>query len=159
MSHTSKDHNLDAATRRRDYLCRKTAANALAGVVGCATLCFMVFAALLGVPLALMFIMFGASHGFQALPQFLFVGALILAAICGLSVLGSRLYNRLDQTARFIPYVPPVQDQIAALPADEILLRGSNQPAASKDELLRADQRIQQSTADELLRYCERAQE
>ena len=37
-----------------------------------------------------------------------------------------------------LAYVPPVAEQIAALPAEEILLRGSDQPAATPDELLRA---------------------
>src|SRR5689334_14712163 len=32
------------------------------------------------------------------------------------------------------PYVPPVREQIAALPANEVLVRGSERPEATSDE-------------------------
>ena len=50
-----------------------------------------------------------------------------------------------------IPYVPPVAEQLAALPANEILVRGSDEPAAAASELVRpASDR--ETVSDELLR-------
>lgn len=37
-----------------------------------------------------------------------------------------------------LPYVPPVREDIGSLPAEEILVRGSEQPAAAPEEMLRA---------------------
>ena len=50
--------------------------------------------------------------------------------------------------------VPPVREQIAiaALPADEVLLRGSDQPTAEPGELLRAAHEGMETPADQLLR-------
>ena len=60
----------------------------------------------------------------------------------------------LDNTrkAKSIPYVPSVADPLAALPADEILLRGSNQPSVRPDELLRPAQVGTETAPEELLR-------
>jgi hypothetical protein len=56
----------------------------------------------------------------------------------------------IDKIAR-IPYVPPV---IADnLPADEILVRGSDEPSVGQsDVLLRAAQQVQETAKEELLR-------
>ena len=49
--------------------------------------------------------------------------------------------------------VPPVAEQLAALRADEVLLRGSFQPAPEPSELLRAARESNQMDAElELLR-------
>jgi len=42
--------------------------------------------------------------------------------------------------------------QLAALPADEILVRASDQPTATPDELLRAAQAATKTNSEELLR-------
>jgi len=51
-----------------------------------------------------------------------------------------------------LSYVPPVAEQIAALSADEILLRGSDEPAIGPEELLRAARAGTAEQAEELLR-------
>lgn len=51
-----------------------------------------------------------------------------------------------------IEYVPPVREQIAALRAHEILLRGADEPDTTPDELLRAAQAGMAEPAEELLR-------
>lgn len=59
---------------------------------------------------------------------------------------------RTANEAKSIPYVPPVAEQIAALPAEEILVRGSEQPAAPSGELLRAARAGIDTEPTELLR-------
>ncbi len=49
-------------------------------------------------------------------------------------------------------HVPPVAEQIAALPAEEILVRGSDSPATLSGELLRAAQSGAETGDGELLR-------
>ena len=64
-------------------------------------------------------------------------------------------FAALDVFARRLPtisYVPPVSDQIAALPAEETLLRGSDEPAAGPGELLRAAQSGTLQPSKDLLR-------
>jgi hypothetical protein len=62
------------------------------------------------------------------------------------------LWRSSAKAAKAIPYVPPVREQIAALPADEVLLRGSDPPVARPDELLRAARQGTQTGAEELMR-------
>lgn len=54
--------------------------------------------------------------------------------------------------AKAIPYVPPVAEQLAALPAEDILVRGSDQPPAAPGELLRAASGTEETKAAELVR-------
>ena len=49
-------------------------------------------------------------------------------------------------------HVPLVAEQLAALPAEEILLRGSYQPVAAPDELLRVAHDRAETEAEELVR-------
>ena len=58
-----------------------------------------------------------------------------------------------------IEYVPPVAEQLAALPAADVLLRGSDQPAAAPDELLRPAHEGMETDAEELLRAGQGADE
>jgi hypothetical protein len=51
-----------------------------------------------------------------------------------------------------IAFVPPVHEQIAVLPAEVILLRGSEQPAPTPEELLRAARVGSETAKEELLR-------
>lgn len=51
-----------------------------------------------------------------------------------------------------LPCVPPVREQLAVLPADEVLLRGSEMSAAAAAELLRAAHNADNSSDDGLLR-------
>jgi hypothetical protein len=54
--------------------------------------------------------------------------------------------------AKDLPYVPPVAEQLAALPANEILLRRSERPIVQRDEFLRAAQAGSTTVTKELLR-------
>jgi succinate dehydrogenase/fumarate reductase cytochrome b subunit len=73
-------------------------------------------------------------------------------AFIGLGVYG--LYHLRDATedAKEIAYVPPVAVQIAALPAEQVLVRCSAGPPAKREELLRAAQEGAVVPEDELLR-------
>ena len=77
---------------------------------------------------------------------------LFLLLSVSLGPLGVKLWQLTSKRAKTMPYVPPVADQIAALPAEDILVRGSGQPAAASGELLRAAQVGGTSDATELLR-------
>ena len=149
----------DGAKKRQDYLRRKAAANTLAYAAGFATLCFVALAVVLGIPLALLLVGQVVTGGFARFVVNYLVGLLLLAVLAGMSLLGNRVYESLDQKARFIPYVPPVQDQIARLPANETLLRGSEQPAAPHTHLLRAARHGAALSPTELLRAEQQPQE
>lgn len=66
-----------------------------------------------------------------------------------------RFYRYLQQSRQdeeALLYVAPVRDQvIAALPADEVLLRGSDQPVAKPDALVRAAHEVKETSSEELL--------
>src|SRR5207302_1455516 len=57
----------------------------------------------------------------------------------------------LRTASKPLPYVPPIREQIPSLPADEILLRGSQVSPALPEELLRPAGR-QETPAQEMLR-------
>jgi hypothetical protein len=69
-----------------------------------------------------------------------------------ITLLGIWNLREAKQIAERASYVPPVKEQIEALPAEEVLVRGSDQPAATCDELLRATNEVSQTPAEELLR-------
>ena len=49
-----------------------------------------------------------------------------------------RLFAQAHRKAQAITYVPPIREQIATLPADAVLLRGSDEPVTPPYELLRS---------------------
>jgi hypothetical protein len=63
---------------------------------------------------------------------------------------GERVVTDLEQKARSIPYVPPVS--LDSLPAEEVLVRGAEPPAAMSETLLRATVKDEATKAEELLR-------
>ena len=78
-------------------------------------------------------------------------GPWIVAALM-VGVSGSLGWARVVVRGDAIPYVPPVAEQIAALPVADVRVRGSDQPAATPEELLRAAQAGTAEPAEELLR-------
>jgi len=112
------------AKRRRTYLWTKAAANTLAAI---GTIVFFLFAAL--------FVVFVALGLWTQLPSYF-----MLAVIGGISGVGGIVWRVSLNLARAVPHVPPVREQIASLPANEILVRSSAEPAALPEELLRAAQ-------------------
>ena len=69
-----------------------------------------------------------------------------------LGVMFRRLKNYEMRRAASISYVPPVREQIAALSAEEVLVRASDPPTATPMELPRAAHEATQTAAEELLR-------
>ena len=80
---------------------------------------------------------------------FFLVAALLIGSI---GYLGFQLIRTANKMTDDNLYVPTVRDQIAYLPAGEVLLRGSDQPAATSSELLRAAHEGTRTDAEELLR-------
>jgi hypothetical protein len=89
------------------------------------------------------------GQGLGLLPFMIFVPPFLC-----ISVMLYRLSCSQSQRAASISYVPPVHEQIANLPADEVLVRGSGEPAAP-GELLRAAHDVVETQAEELLRPTE----
>ena len=131
------------AKKRREYLRKK----ARTGIGGTATAGISIG---LGLVAALLIFAAVQNIGFSR-------GNIVLFAFLAFAVLAVAVYFghvsvSSFKEARAIPYIPPVREQIAALPADEVLLRGSDQPAASPVELLRAAHDGTETEAGELLR-------
>jgi hypothetical protein len=133
---TYRDQLKDAAKNRRKYLVRQHIETALA-VIGALFICLAFFGVLL------------AGRGFLAdtVPAiFVFLVAVAIGRF------GWWFCHIRCKVANSLPYVPPVAEQLAALPVEEVLLRGSVQPAAEHEELLRAAHEGAQMDAAELLR-------
>lgn len=122
----------DLAAKRRAYL--KTQGEAYIVVAVMAVLCLS----------ALSDIVQRAPH----LPIPILSVAVMLASVGGMIHIAMR---QLKQ-AKEVPYVPPVREQAAALPAEEVLVRGSERPAPATDELVRAAAAADPVAAEELLR-------
>ena len=101
---------------------------------------------------------FAVCSGFIAIIAvigFLMFGDYLLALCFGLGISGMTLFFALlsrssIREARTLPSLPP--EQIAALPADQILVRGSEEPATIPEELLRAATKGTAIPSQELLR-------
>lgn len=143
----------DRHRSRRHYLW-KAASNRCALVVGCALVVFSGF-------------MLWPSYGsfwlvvqiYFALPSQM---RIFLRAICsptayftcfGLAaIFGVWLSFRSAKRIKAIPYVPPIQSRLDALPASETLVRGSEEPRYAPHELLRATRAGVDAAANDLLR-------
>jgi len=69
--------------------------------------------------------------------------------------MAARYYRFLVEARRELaelPVVPPVRAQVAQLPAEEVLLRGSEAGAAQQGELLRAASEAPDTPQEDLLR-------
>src|SRR4051812_26784534 len=126
---THKEPVKDLAKKRREYLLKRGET----GTKGCG-----------GLVLALSF---GSLFLWILLSQFEAITSkspwLYPACLIGIPIsyylmsVGIRLRRRAADQAQAVTYVPSVRKQLAALPAEEILVRGSDQPAATPEELLR----------------------
>lgn len=145
----------DRAKLRREYLWKKTTSN-LQMLVGIALL-------LVGGPLALFFLavlLVAVVLCRNDMDLLWHVGRLqIMLYASGFLLMGALSYTG-HKTCLFaakksvgLAYVPPVDEQIATLPVNEVLLRASQVSAASPEELLRPAGR-QETNAKELLRRC-----
>jgi hypothetical protein len=147
MSEPPRRQLRDVERRRRDYVVKKP----WFGVTALFLISICSGFGLCGAYLA--YSIFFSSQGADlpwTLPAY-------LLAIPAAFVLGGAFVARhCVKKATAIPYVPPVREQLAWLPADEVLLRGSDEPAATADELLRAAAHATETPAEELLRATER---
>ena len=146
MDQSSNIPVIDPVKKRREYLRSKWLAYA-----GLILVCILGGSTVLAIS--------GAAIGFVVLTTtpnsaFRHLGTGLIIAIPTLVLMGYvNAYKSQVKKARAIPYVPPVAEQISSLPSDEILLRGSDQPAATPEQLLRAAERAGMETApEELLR-------
>jgi hypothetical protein len=141
----------DAAKKRRDYVWR-TAVFELRVKVFTNLAVGLWVITVLACPLDLVLLVRAAVPGYPAS----WLSASIwttLTLFCGA---GGYAYTRMAEasrcSARTLKYIPPVAEQLAALPAKEILVRGSDQPALAPDELLRAAREGEATEARELMR-------
>jgi hypothetical protein len=81
------------------------------------------------------------------------LGLMSIIAVSGLIALRAGIWaNERIVDLEDVPYVPTVAEQIAALPAEEVLLRSSDQPIPLPEELLRPAHAGAGDMAEELLR-------
>jgi hypothetical protein len=66
--------------------------------------------------------------------------------------LGWRLLRSTIDRVSSMPYVPPVREQISAMAAESVLVRGSAAPADDRGELLRAGAFLDERHGESLLR-------
>ena len=75
-----------------------------------------------------------------------------MTVVASIGFVASRQLIRAAKDKAEQYYAAPVHEQIAALPAEEILVRSSKQPTAAPEELLRAAHAGEVDSAQELLR-------
>jgi len=145
MNQIAKDRTREAAKRRREYLTKKGTAYTAAGICG-----FIASAGFAVATLALLGILCAALNVI-GLSDWVFV---VIFGLCGLAVGTVGYFGSWHGKTRGdrVPYVPPVAEQLLALPADEVLVRASAEPAAPPEELLRAAQVGMANHAEQLLR-------
>ena len=88
-------------------------------------------------------------------PAWLLAGAIGAVLTWWSARMAARYYRFLVEARRELaelPVVPPVRAQVAQLPAEEVLLRGSEAAAAQQGELLRAADKGSDTPKDDLLR-------
>lgn len=133
----------DAARKRREYLRSVAQAELAAGVALSVAVVFGLVSAC-SLFVALLLWSMGNATGIS-----LAIGLVLYAFV---SFGGWKYRQAYARKARSIPYVPPVAEQIANLPAEEILVRGAEEPTVTPEELLRATCAAAEVSSDELLR-------
>lgn len=147
MNQTHRDQVKDPATKRREYLLGTTTAHLFATVGAIAAVGFGILTVIAVIPLAYVFYL-----GSGVNTPFAVMNIAVVMLLGVLTALSVRLFKISDKKLDALNYVPPVREQVANLPADEVLLRGSNQPTATPEELLRSAQAGIETDAQELLR-------
>ena len=144
MKHMHQEPLLDAAKKRREYLRKK--ANASGAIVMVCVIGGLTVAGLLGILIqGVLFTPVNSPYRPLGMAVVIIIPSLILVGFIN-------AFKSEVNRARSIIYVPPVREQVAALSADEVLLRGSEPPTATRDELLRAAHPVTASVSRELLR-------
>lgn len=135
----------DGAEKRRKYLQTIVEAKTL----GCIGWIFMVGFGLPTLLLAAGSVVSGIL-GHDITPTI--VGLVLALFLGGMAYLGFHCIGNANKMADDNLYVPPIREQIANLPSNQILLRGSEQPAALPGELMRAVHAGDSNSEEELLR-------
>jgi hypothetical protein len=142
--HTAKVPLKDLAKKRRRYIVARFGTRA-AGCAGAA------IAVIFGVTTIIVLLSIVAWDGrSDAVNTMREMCAALLTA--GVTCLGIKAAQDANDRIFRMPYVPPAGEQVAALPAVEVLLRSSDEPAAAPEELLRAAQAKIEQRANQLLR-------
>ena len=131
----------DTAKKRWEYL-RKTVAANVQRLLG--AVC-VVTSVLLG--LSVFWIIAPTTNNSD---QFGVLFYAVLVIVGAGSSVGVSPYTSANCDARRFPYVPPVAEQFATLPAEAILVRGSDQLSAAPEELVRAAVYSDETSASEL---------
>lgn len=136
----------DAEDKRRGYLDTKRLLNTLAMILAYVTL--GVAPAILICAAADLYWMASEGRGGSIAdrPTILFFTALAVGSV------SARLWRHFARESEQLAYVPPVEEQIAALPVEEVLVRGADGPEATSSELLRPARSDPNPEGAELLR-------
>lgn len=140
----------DRVKMRREYLEDKTAAAAqrIAGIV--LTVFCTLAAFVYGISALLQIVVWTLVRNLY-MPTETMITRLVLLLLFSLGAfLGLHIF-RTAEWEKSISYVPPVREQLPTLPAEEVLLRGSQTSPAAPEQLLRAAG-SEQTPAEELLR-------
>jgi hypothetical protein len=122
----------DRTRKRRQYLLKKAQANTLTymGATLALACCGIWLVGLIGILKnrellldAVVRRMEGPLIGLVGLFQFLVLGTATWISV--------EFWRSSAEEAESIPYTPPIRQQVAPLPADKVLLRGSDAPSAS----------------------------
>lgn len=144
----------DPVAKRRTYLLAK----AETGSMSCIGLCLT-----LGFGLLAIAAIFGAVAALFAIPLIgpgpALIGLMVSAVTGYLAYIGYQAMRTAARRSDEIVYVPPVREQVAALPADEVLLRGADQPASGPADLLRVAYTVNATGSDELVRPVEKVED
>jgi hypothetical protein len=152
MNEAHREPIEDLAKRRRGYLAEVGTATAATAVAAIGSV--IAFVSSLAIPFSWSLRLFShprppeEAYGLEINPAT--VTALVI--IGAITVICCRLCLGSAKSADTVVHVPPVQQQIAALHPDEVLVRGSSGPAVAPRELLRAARTGVESQTDELLR-------
>ena len=144
----------DRQKQRQEYLKKKIGGFGKGLGAGLAS---MVMAAVTGLLIAVgLMVIFEAGRADISAKQsvlalFSGIGLIILGCIMGRTALRSGHYARRQvSSAALLPYIPPITSD--TLPVDEVLVRGSEEPAEQSCVLLRAAGERADIPAEQLLR-------
>jgi hypothetical protein len=146
----------DRSRQRREYLWNRTSIDSRAAVIVLWSVCAHLGTVFCGITAITLL------SKAPAAPLCWFVAAITAWFAWCMGRASRNTYTALQEIgkeASMLRYVPPVREQFADLPAEEVLLRGSEEGAAQQGELLRAADASPVSKSEELLRAMNKAHE
>ena len=145
----------DAAKKRRRYLWRLCSMMSLCAIGGIITIVGTIAAVIL----AQMAWTLSTPHRVPAIdmPWSMTLPFVMIPIV--IASMGFWMSRAFLGKSRTLPYVPPLAGPVAALPAKDILVRGSDEPKAAPWELLRAAHSDRSAPNQELLRAKSRSVE